>query len=118
MTEIATLQIELLCAALRTNPKDLAEETGLTYTAVYKVLTGTRRNPRVRQTLADHLGEKVKTLILNQRGGDGQTETVDGQGSRGDDGARDTNHQSAQGRNAHAEPAKNRTRVVVRSSGG
>lgn len=118
MSEIDALQIEMLCTTLRTSPTDLAKETGIEYTAIYKVLTGTRRNLPVRQILAKHLGKKVEAMILNYRGANDQTETADGQGSRGDDGARSSNNQSAQGGNAHVEPAKNRARVVVRSSGG
>ena len=104
----ATLKIQVLCALLEIGATDLAAETGIERTAVYKVLAGTRSNPRVRASLAELLGEKVKSLILTQ------TE----EGSRGVDGVVCANDSRAKSRNGHNRPREDRSKLVVRGNVG
>lgn len=114
----ATLKIQVLCALLETGATALAAETGIERTAVHKVLAGTRNNPRVRDQLAELLGEKVKSLILTHAEANGQTEIDHGQGSRGVDGAVDSNNTRAKSRNGHNRPREDRSKLVVRGNVG
>lgn len=110
------LKVQVLCALLEIGATDLAAETGIERTAVHKVLAGTRSNPRVRASLAELLGEKVKSLILTQAEANGQTTIDHGQGSGGADRAGRADDSRAKGRNGRARARESRSKLVVRGS--
>ena len=70
--EHTAFKVRVLLATLDTNVSDLAAATGIERTAANKVLTGTRANKAAREKIAEYLGEKVRSLILNQTEANGQ----------------------------------------------
>lgn len=112
------LKVQVLCALLGTGPTDLAAETGIEYTAVHKVLGGTRSNPRVRARVAELLGEKVKSLILTQGEANGQTTIDHGKGSGGADRVICEDDSRAKSRNGRNGAREGRSKLVVRGSVG
>lgn len=114
----ATLKVQVLCALLEIGATDLAAETGIERTAVHKVLAGTRSNPRVRASVAELLGEKVKSLILTQAEANGQTTIDHGKGSGGADRVISANDSRAKSRNGRNGARESRSKLVVRGGVG